>query len=172
MVQMKDIISKPKIEQIEELLLLNEGSPVECTTTHRFSEGVYVREIIMPEDSIILGAKHTTTHFNIISQGACLLIDIDTKEQTYIQAPYTFESKAGVQKLLYILTDCVWSTVHVTNETDVEVLESQLIELSPTYKQIVGDKFIPGGRNNVNVGIRNNGCSRNGVLNNGGQGSS
>jgi hypothetical protein len=37
-------------------------------------------------------------------------------------------SKAGVQKVLYILTDMTWQTVHVTDETDLEKLEELLIE--------------------------------------------
>ena len=113
-----------KMEDLEELMLLD-TSTVECTTKHNFSEGVYIREITMPTDSIILGAVHTTKHYNIISKGSCILLD-EEGSSTYIEAPCTFESQTGVQKLLYIVDECVWSTIHVTEETDVSKLEDEL----------------------------------------------
>ncbi len=133
---MKDIVATNKTEQLELLMAEEDDRSVECPLEHRFSDGVYVREITMPTNSYILGHKHSTTHMNIISKGSCLLADIDTGEITHIEAPYTFESKAGVQKLLYILTDCVWSTVHVTNETDIDILEKQLIIPSRICKEL------------------------------------
>ena len=152
---MNSIQEKPKIEKLEEILLTADyiEAPI-CPTRHIFSPGVYVREITMPEGAMILGAEHNTKHLNIISKGACVLADIDTGEMTDIIAPCTFESDIGVRKLLYIVEECVWSTVHVTEETDVEKLEAQLITLSPTYKEIVGDKFIPGGKKHEYVGSR------------------
>ena len=134
------------VEELERGLLTEPSIVLpECITTHSFSDGVYVREITMPTGAIILGAKHTTTHFNIISKGSCILVDPDTGDTTDIVAPCTFESKAGVRKVLYIVEECVWSTIHVTNETNIDKLEEELVELSDTYKEIVGDKFIEGG---------------------------
>jgi hypothetical protein len=100
----------------------------------------------MPANTYILGHEHTTTHLNIISKGSCVLADMETGEMTDIIAPYTFESKAGVQKLLYIVEECVWSTVHVTNETNITKLEEILIKPSKLCKQLrTKDKYI-GGR--------------------------
>ena len=143
------------IEKVEELMLLH-GTDVECTLKHIFSKGVYVREITMPSNSIVLGAEHTTTHLNIISKGACILLDLDTGDQTDIVAPMTFESASGVRKLLYIVEECVWSTVHVTEETDVDKLEQQLTTMSSTYKELMGtNKFIVGGNKHEHGNISN-----------------
>ena len=136
MVQMKDIIATNKTEKLELLMAEADDRSIECNLEHRFSAGVYIREITMPTNSYILGHKHSTTHMNIISKGSCMLSDIDTGEVTYIEAPYTFESKAGVQKFLYIIEECVWSTVHVTNETDIATLEKQLIIPSRICKEL------------------------------------
>ena len=119
------------IEEVEGKLLVHEQ--VECPVVHHFSPGVYVREITMPKDSIILGHRHKTKHLNIISKGKCKLSDIDTKEVTIIEAPCTFESLPGVRKLLYIIEECVWSTVHVTDKTDLQEIEEEVIEKSNTY---------------------------------------
>lgn len=145
----KELVVLPNnlVEALEQKLLVDKSLVLpECSMEHRFSDGVYVREITMPTGAIILGAEHTTTHFNIVSKGACILVDLDTGELIDIVAPCTFESKAGVRKVLYIVEECVWSTVHVTNETDVGKLESTLVVMSDVYKEIKGNKFLEGGK--------------------------
>jgi hypothetical protein len=103
---------------------------VECPVKHMFAPGVYLREIFMPAGSIVIGKIHKTEHFNIIESGRCLIRHDDGEVET-LQAPLTFVSKAGVQKILYIEEDTVWKTVHVTPETDLVKLEEILIEPPP-----------------------------------------
>jgi hypothetical protein len=93
---------------------------------HYFSPGVYVREIFMSAASIVIGKVHKTEHLNIIQRGRVEIFD--ESGIFTLQGPITFTSKAGVQKVLYIQEDTVWSTVHVTEETDLEKLECELIE--------------------------------------------
>jgi len=124
-------LTKLNIEEVEGRLL--QEKQVDCPVVHHFSPNVYVREITMPTDSIIVGHKHKTTHLNMISKGSCILVDIDTEERTLIEAPCTFESKAGVRKVLYIIEECVWSTVHVTEETDINKIEEEVIDKSFTW---------------------------------------
>jgi hypothetical protein len=100
---------------------------VECPLKHYFAPGVYLREIFMPAGSIIIGKIHKTEHFNLIERGRCTLYHEDGRQEL-LEAPHTFVSKAGVQKVLHIHEDMVWRTIHVTEETDLERLEAQLIE--------------------------------------------
>lgn len=103
----------------------------ECPLKHHFAPGVYVREIFMPAETIIIGHIHKTEHLNILVQGACYIVhDDDSHEE--LRAPLTFVSKAGVQKVLVITEDMIWMTVHVTNETDVARLEEMLTEPVPS----------------------------------------
>jgi hypothetical protein len=77
-------------------------------------------------DTIVIGKVHKTEHFNILIRGACLIVHNDgTREE--LRAPCTFVSQPNVQKVLYILEDMIWQTVHVTDETDLAALESILI---------------------------------------------
>jgi hypothetical protein len=102
----------------------------ECPLKHHFAPGVYVREIAMPAETIIIGHIHKTEHLNILIQGACYIVHEDnTREE--LRAPMTFVSKAGVQKVLYITENMIWQTVHVTDETDIERLEAMLTEPVP-----------------------------------------
>ena len=103
---------------------------VECPLKHYFAPHVYVREIFMPAGSIVIGKIHKTEHFNIIQKGKVTLVKEDGTHET-MEAPLTFISKAGVQKALYIHEDTVWSTIHITENRDLESLEAELIEPSP-----------------------------------------
>ena len=96
--------------------------------THTFSEGVYAREIFMPKGMIVAGHIHTTTHLNIVSQGRAKVWMSDTNTIVDIVAPYTFESKAGVRKVLFIEEDMFWTTVHLTNLTDVRKIEDAVLD--------------------------------------------
>jgi hypothetical protein len=112
---------------------LQEMDQVECPVQHRFAPGVYLREIFMPAGTVVIGKIHKTEHFNIIDKGRCLIVHDDgTRDE--LCGPMTFVSKAGVQKVLYILEDTLWKTIHVTEETDLVKLESLLIEPPPVVR--------------------------------------
>ncbi len=106
--------------------LPQEDAPV----THRFAPGVYLREIAMSADSIVIGRVHKTRHFNVLLTGACLIVHADGTQEE-LRAPMTFVSEAGVQKVLYILEDMQWQTIHPTEETDLTKLDELLVEPVP-----------------------------------------
>jgi hypothetical protein len=101
---------------------------VECPLVHRFSNGIYLREITMPAGTVVIGCKHLTSHFNILLRGKCRVVV--GKFITEITAGATWESKAGDQKVVNCIEECVWQTVHLNldNERDIETLESRLVE--------------------------------------------
>lgn len=99
----------------------------DCPLVHRFAPGVYLREIHMPADTIVIGRVHKTKHFNVLLQGAALIVHEDGSREE-LRAPMTFVSEAGVQKVLYIIEDMIWQTIHVTPETDMAKLEADLVE--------------------------------------------
>lgn len=103
---------------------------VDAPVTHRFAPGVYLREIFMQADSIVIGRIHKTRHFNVLLTGACLIVHADGRREE-LRAPMTFVSEAGVQKVLYILEDMQWQTIHPTEETDLAKLDEMLVEPVP-----------------------------------------
>ena len=106
----------------------------ELPLTHTFSDGIYAREIFMPKGMVVVGHTHNTTHLNIVSQGSALVC-IDN-QVFKVTAPYTFESKAGVRKVLYILEDMFWTTIHITDIRDITVLEDTLVDRHSDTKEI------------------------------------
>lgn len=112
----------------------------ECPVTHRFAPGVYIREIKMPADTIVIGKVHKTEHFNILIRGSCIIVH-DNGVREELRAPYTFVSKPEVQKVLYITEDMIWQTVHVTDETNLQRLETLLISKEhPLLSDVVRDE--------------------------------
>ena len=104
---------------------------IDCPLVHKFAPGVYLREIFMPRGTFIIGHEHRTEHFNIVLSGrARVMMEGKVHE---IMGPCTFVSKPGVRKVLLILEDMRWATVHPTHETDLHALEDELIVKSQTF---------------------------------------
>lgn len=98
----------------------------DCPVGHLFSPGIYLRTIIMPADTFVVGKLHATEHPNILISGD---VTVWTAQDGVhrLQGPKAWVSGAGVKKVLYTHTDCVWMTVHATEETDLIELENRLI---------------------------------------------
>lgn len=125
--------------------MLTEGGTTDtgslCPVTHRFAKGLYCREILIPQGVKIIGKIHATEHFNTIIQGECLVIT--TTEEKRIKAPYTWVTKAGEQKAVLALSDVIWQTYHVTDKTDVDEIEKEVIVES--FDQLKHDELLLGG---------------------------
>jgi len=116
---------KDKVSEVGRCL--SKLQQTQCPVTHRFAPGVYLREIFMPADTVVIGKVHKTEHFNVLIKGACLIVHDDGRREE-LRAPMTFVSGAGVQKVLYITEDMIWQTIHVTPETDMAKLEEMIVE--------------------------------------------
>jgi len=118
-----------KIEEVENQLL--DLPQVEAPVRNMFAPGVYIREITMYAGSVVIGHEHKTEHFNIILTGKAKVVQDD--KTSIIQAPDIFVSKPGVRKVLHIIEDMVWATVHPTKETDLTKLEEEIIQKSDVW---------------------------------------
>ena len=117
---------KTRINDIKELVSVMKDLPqLDAPVKHNFSKGVYAREIFMPKGMLIVGKIHKTRHLNIISQGKCTVATPTRRLE--IEAPFTFESFEGEQKVVYMHEDVVWTTIHLTEETDLAKIEEQCI---------------------------------------------
>ena len=120
--------------------LVESGQAVErdCPVTHRFAKGCYLREIFMPAGTLIVGKIHATEHFNVILTGRVTVVTAEGTNE--YEAPDTFVTGEGVQKVVFCHTDCVWQTIHVTELTNVEEIEKAVIVDS--YDQLQIDSLI------------------------------
>ena len=98
----------------------------DMTVVHHFAPGVYARELHIPAGTLLTGKMHKTTHLNVVSAGD---ITVWTEEgMKRISAPFTFVSYPGTKRIGLAHTDTVWTTIHVTNETDLDKIEAEVIE--------------------------------------------
>ena len=112
-----------------ELAMLENCEPVHCLTTHRFTDGMYIREIFMPAGSLITSKVHKTEHPYIVSYGK-VAVSIDGDDWDEITAPYTGITKPGTRRVLYILEDCIWTTFH-----RVDNMKSEYNDLNDDEKE-------------------------------------
>lgn len=104
---------------------------LECPLKHYFSKGMYVREIFMPKGALVIGKIHRTEHPNVVSKGRLMVAS--ERDVRMVEAPYLYISQPGIQKVLLILEDTVWSTFHAnpSDERDIDKLEAELA--APDY---------------------------------------
>ena len=96
-----------------------------CPLEHAYVKGAYRRKIFMPKGLITVSKIHKVEHFYFIMKGKC---KVRTEEGiVIIEAPYLGITPAGTQRGIEVLEDCIWVTVHVTDETDLEKIEEQII---------------------------------------------
>jgi len=101
---------------------------------HIFAPGVYAREITIYPGEFIVGKLHKTSHINIISEG-----DISVKTEfgtNRYKAPYSFVSQVGTKRVVFAHEKTIWTTIHPTEETDLEKIEDHVIAKS--YDEIPG----------------------------------
>jgi hypothetical protein len=115
-----------KIEAME--VEMRKYEQLDCPVKHYFSEGVYAREIAIPKGAIITGKIHKYSQLNILSKGD---ISVLTENGVVrVQAPFTIVSPPGTKRIAYAHEECVWTTVHGTNETALEKIEGHFIAQS------------------------------------------
>lgn len=134
----------PTLQDIKTLQEFASHLPqVEYPVFHHHSEHIYLREFKMPAGHYVIGKEHKTRHLNILAQGRCTVWTVHGRHDLNAdRGPVTFESMAGVKKVVLAHTDIVWMTIHQTDETDQDKLEGDIImseeqlELFPEINKI------------------------------------
>jgi hypothetical protein len=123
---------QPKAQLLDELEVALARLPrVELPVTHRFAKGMYIREIQIPAGTMLTSMTHKTEHPFVISEGA-IKVTSDNEGSVIYEAPHTGITKPNTRRALHALTDVVWTTFHVTDETDVEKICEQILEPKDT----------------------------------------
>ena len=120
-------IQIPTREQIERLQDEAIKLPqTELITEHYFSKGMYCRKVIRPAGTLIVGKAHKKDHFFLCAAGE--IIAWTESGMRLLRAGDVVESKPGTKRVTLALTDAVGITVHQTDKTDLDEIESELIE--------------------------------------------
>jgi hypothetical protein len=103
---------------------------VECPVQHFFGPSIYIREVVMPAGTVVVGKYHKDDHLCNMIEGRMVVVGEDG-EQREVAAPAVFMAKKG-RKTAYIIETVRFQNIFSTDETDVEKLEHMLVEDSPT----------------------------------------
>ena len=101
----------------------------ECPVNHVFGDGVYIRQAFNPAGVLLVGHRHKFPHVCLITKGK-LTVFTEAGYKT-LKKGEGFMGMPGDQRIVYAWEDSVFSTIHMTDERDIETLESTLIEVEP-----------------------------------------
>jgi hypothetical protein len=99
---------------------------VDMPEVNHFADGMYARELFMAKGTIFTSKIHKTNHFLFVLKGVAQVIDEKNGEQL-MRAPAFLKTEAGTKRVIRILEDSVWITVHATDKTDVDEIEKDII---------------------------------------------
>jgi hypothetical protein len=111
------------VESLENKMKLMEA--IDLPVTNHFSKGVYARELFIPKGTILTGHIHKYTNLNIMSKGELSILTENGVIR--VKSPYTVVSQAGTKRLAYAHEDTIWTTIHGTDETDIDLIENEFI---------------------------------------------
>jgi hypothetical protein len=106
---------------------LSEIEQVDIPLQHHFAGGIYVREILIPANTIVLGKRHRLASCNFLVSGELSLYMGEGIPSKRVRGPMIFESAPGTRKLVYSHSDVVFMNFHPTEEVDLEIIEREFI---------------------------------------------
>lgn len=116
---------------------LEKFAQLDCPLQHNFAPGSYARTIAIPADSLVVGKIHKHAHLNIVSRGLVTVVTEFGRETIDARVmPAIFTSKVGSKRALYCHTDVVWTTVHLTDSTNLADIEREII--ASDYEELDG----------------------------------
>lgn len=94
---------------------------------HTFADGIYVRQMSMGKDTLVIGAIHNHLHIWFLMSGHITVATEDTSEE-YV-APCYVVSTPGTKRVIYANEDSMFVNVHKnpTNCEDIETLEREIV---------------------------------------------
>jgi len=92
---------------------------------HTFADGMYIRELTVPAGVLTITKIHAQTHPFFVLKG-CMTI-LTEKGKQRINAPYSGITQAGTKRVIMHHTEVVITTVHRTNEMDLDKIEGDIV---------------------------------------------
>ena len=133
---------REEIQALQELLISNaDGENIEgdgnkivhsnnFPLKHTFADGVYIRQMDMQVDSMVVGAIHNHLHVWFLLTGHLMVITEDTTEEFI--APCYVLATPGSKRVVYAMEDSIFVNIHKNpnNIKDIKKLEDDLVSLT------------------------------------------
>lgn len=139
---MNEVPTRDQIDRLQaEMAIMPQA---DLQTEHFFSPGMYCRRVFRPAGTLIVGKVHKEPHFFLCAMGE--IIAWTETGMRKLQAGDVVECKPGTKRVTLAVTDAIGMTIHKTDKTDLDEIETELIEPDDSalfdstnkLKQIVG----------------------------------
>ncbi len=120
-----------------------------CPVSHRFTPGLYIREILLPAGTLLTSAIHKTEHPFVVSAGIVRVMEPGQPPVT-IEAPYTGITTPGTRRLLYAIEDTIWTTFHPTTRGEDE-MDQIMLDLVEDPPHLAKSNFLPGYKSELHA---------------------
>ena len=139
------LIERSKILEFEKLLIENtdgkniisdKGNVVRCEEfplKHSFADQIYIRQMNMKKDTLVVGAIHNHLHVWFLLAGS-LTIVTETSSEDFI-APCYVISKPGAKRVIYAHEDSIFVNIHKNPDNIKDIDELEAIIVSKNYKE-------------------------------------
>jgi len=117
-------VTKKQIERLQSQMLAMPQA--ELMTEHSFSPGMYLRKVFRPAGTLIVGKVHKEPHFFLCAKGE--IIAWTEGGMKHLYAGDVLESKPGTKRVTLAVTDAIGITIHRTDKTNLDEIETELIE--------------------------------------------
>lgn len=108
---------------------------------HTFADGIYIRQMTMNKDSLVVGAIHNHLHVWFLLSGHITVATED--ESLEYLAPCHVLATPGTKRVIYANEDSVFVNVHKnpTNNQDIEELEREIVSATfEEYEEYINKK--------------------------------
>jgi len=121
---------REKISDLEQVIIdagnttgevMHKANPVK----HTFAGGCYIREIYNPAHELIVTKIHKKEHPFFLMKGEMSILTEEGIQN--IKAPYQGVTKPGTKRAIYTHEECIFITVHATENTTIEDVEDEVV---------------------------------------------
>jgi len=121
---------REKITELEQAIVsvgnttgevMHKANPVK----HTFAGGCYIREIYNPAYELIITKIHKKEHPFFLMKGEMSILTEEGIQN--IKAPYQGVTKPGTKRAIYTHEECIFITVHATENTSIEEVEEEVV---------------------------------------------
>lgn len=97
---------------------------------HHFERGVYARELFIPKGTLLTGKIHKYPQINILSRGDISVLTPAGIQRLKAPPAVIIAAPAGTKRIAYAHADTVWTTIHGTDERNLDKIEAHFIAQS------------------------------------------
>lgn len=105
-----------------------------------FASDSYVREMVIPAGTCVIGRVHKTDCINILLEGEIVIVDNDGNRKE-MKSPQVFIAKAGHQKAGFAIKDTRWLNCFSCKEEQLsDVVNHFTVETEEDYIKLLENK--------------------------------